>query len=383
MDSLCRRHAGKPPGGQQIGDEGGEQGAQRRHHKGLPGEKIEGGVLLHAGDDPAGDAKVQPKSQRPAGNQPQQRDRAALLQQHPADLAGRHAQRFERGKKEGVPLGSDVDDAVDHQVATDQHQDGRGIEGEGLLLRLIQTGAVVGEVGGKLQLRQPLILQNLLGLLFQLAGLVEGDAEGDAGGVFAVIARHQLSSCLCRNPGAGLRKVGRAVPPAAQGELVGVLLPLRVGPLQSNRRAQLMRDAQRVHGQLVQRDLSRLLRQAAGGGQREHCLGVGLVGHRQLDRPLADHRVRELSEGAQPHRAFDVDMLGKQVRLVLGQAGIQDVAGGAVGVLVVEQKGVLHRAAHQKDKGVQGGDQHGGEGQNEIFGPMKAKVPLHQRPADL
>ena len=104
-----------------------------------------------------------------------------VLQQHPADLAGRHAQRFKRGKKEGVPLGSDVDDAVDHQVAADQHQDGRGIEGEGLLLRLIQTGAVVGEVGGETQLRQPLILQNLLGLLFQLAGLVEGDAEGDAG----------------------------------------------------------------------------------------------------------------------------------------------------------------------------------------------------------
>ena len=136
-----------------------------------------------------------------------------------------------------------MDDAVDHQVAAEQHQDGRGIEGEGLLLRLIQTGAVVGEVGGETQLRQPLILQNLLGLLFQLAGLVEGDAEGDAGGVFAVIARHQLGGSLCRNPGAGLRKVGRAVPPAAQGELVGVLLPLRVGPLQGYRRAQLMRDA--------------------------------------------------------------------------------------------------------------------------------------------
>ena len=110
--------------------------------------------------------------------------------QQAAAYAAAHGKLLSFDPNLRLPLWPDAD------AAKTQHQDGRGIEGEGLLLRLIQTGAVVGKVGGKLQLRQPLILQNLLGLLFQLTGLVQGDAEGDVGGVFIVIAGHELGGAL-------------------------------------------------------------------------------------------------------------------------------------------------------------------------------------------
>ena len=50
-------------------------------------------------------------------------------------------------------------------------------------------------------------------------------------------------------------------------------------------------------------------------------------------------------------------MLGEQVRLMLRQAAVKNMAGGAVGVLVVEQERILHRPAQQEYKGVQAGDQ--------------------------
>ena len=42
---------------------------------------------------------------------------------------------------------------------------------------------------------------------------------------------------------------------------------------------------------------------------------------------------------------------------MLRQAAVKNMAGGAVGVLVVEQERILHRPAQQEYKGVQAGDQ--------------------------
>ena len=158
---------------------------------------------------------------------------------------------------------------------------------------------------------------------------------------------------------------------------------LRVGPLERHRGAQLMEDPQGVHGELVHGDLPGCLRQAAGGGEGEDRLGVGPVCHRQLHHPLAHQGVGQGAHRAEADGALDVGVLGEQVGLVLCQAGVEDVAGGAVGVLIVEQETGLHRAAQQKHKGVQPGHQGGGQHQNGVFDPMEVKVPANQPPAHL
>ena len=130
-----------------------------------------------------------------------------------------------------------------------------------------------------------------------------------------------------------------------------------IRPLQRHRRTDLLQNTQRPHCKLIQCDLAGLFRQTAGGRDRQDGFGIVLVGHRQFHQPLAHHRVREGADGTQSDGAFDVGVLGEQIGLMVRQAGVEDMAGGAVGVLVVEQKRVLHRPAQQKHKGVQAGDQ--------------------------
>ena len=130
-----------------------------------------------------------------------------------------------------------------------------------------------------------------------------------------------------------------------------------IRPLQRHRRTDLLQNTQRPHCKLIQGNLAGLFRQAAGGGDGQDGFGIVLVGHRQLYQSLTHHRVREGADGTQSDGTFDVGVLGEQIGLMVRQAAVKDMAGGAVGVLVVEQKRVLHRPAQQEHKGVQAGDQ--------------------------
>ena len=94
--------------------------------------------------------------------------------------------------------------------------------------------------------------------------------------------------------------------------------------------------------------------------------------------------VRMVMEGVSTKAGTTIDLTTEEAAIKNYVIAVfEEKSGERVGYASGTANGVLHRAAHQKDKGVQGGDQHGGESQNDIFGPMKAKVPLHQRPADL
>ena len=160
-------------------------------------------------------------------------------------------------------------------------------------------------------------------------------------------------------------------------------LPGGVGPLEGEGRPQLIGQPQGAHRILIQRDFIGLFRQPPLGGQREDRLGVVPVGDRQLDRPLAEHRVGEGADGAEGDGGFDVDMLAEEGGLGLSEAGVEDVAGGAVEVLVAEQKPRLHGVAQQEDEGIQGGDQRRREDQEGVFGPVEPEVPADKGPGDL
>ena len=85
----------------------------------------------------------------------------------------------------------------------------------------------------------------------------------------------------------------------------------------------------------------------------------------------------------QPDGAFHIGMLGKQIRLMRRQASVKNVAGGAVGVLVVEQVCALYCSSQQKDKGIEPRHQSHRQGKHRIFDPVKAEIPSGQGPADL
>ena len=308
---LGGRQPGQTQSGQQIGQERSAQGTHCRQGEGLPAQKVEGRVLLHAHDHPGRDGKVQPESDQEAGDQPQRRHRDTLFQQIPPQLPGRQAQSLQPGKVGAVLLRRHLHNGKDHEKPAHQHQQCRGVIGSGLLPGQIQPGVVVGQVRGKGQLRQALIGQNLSGLGVQVTGLVQGNAQGEVGGVLAVIIRHQCPGGLRRDPGAGFGEVGGAGPPAAQGKFVRMGLTAGIRPLERHRRADLPHDAQGPHGELVQGDLAGLLGQAAGGGDGQDSFGIVLVGHRQLHQPLSHHRVGEGADGTQPDGAFDVGMLGQ------------------------------------------------------------------------
>ena len=138
-----------------------------------------------------------------------------------------------------------------------------------------------------------------------------------------------------------------------------------------------------IHGELVQGDLIRLFRQLPSGGDRQHRFRVVPVSDRQFYQPLAHHRVGKPAQGAEADGAFHIGVFRDGVRLVGRQAGIEDVAGGTVAVLVIEQEGVLHGAAQQKDKGVKGGHQHSRQSKDHVFDRVEPEIPENQGPADL
>ena len=133
---------------------------------------------------------MQEKADAPAGDQPQRRDGAALLREEAADLPGRHAQGLEGGEESAVPLRRHVNDAVEHQKAAQEHQQRRGVIGQGLPGGLLQAGLVVGQIGGIGDTGDPLVRQDLLRLGVQIPGLVQRDAQGDIVGGFPVVAGH-------------------------------------------------------------------------------------------------------------------------------------------------------------------------------------------------
>ena len=99
-------------------------------------------------------------------------------------------------------------------------------------------------------------------------------------------------------------------------------VPGGVRPLQGDGGADLLQHPQRPHGKFVQGDFTRLLRQPASGGDGQHRMGIVPVRDRQLHRPLPQHGVGQGAHGTQPHRAFDIGMLGEQRRLMLSEAGV-------------------------------------------------------------
>ena len=85
---LGGRQTGQPQGGQQIGQQRGAQGTHGRQGEGLPAQKVEGWVLLHAHHHLGRDGKVQQESNQKAGKQAQRRHSDAFFQQIPPQLPG-------------------------------------------------------------------------------------------------------------------------------------------------------------------------------------------------------------------------------------------------------------------------------------------------------
>ena len=174
------------------------------------------------------------KSDQEAGNQAQRRHRQRLLQQIPAQLPGRKAQGLQPGEIGPVLLRRHLHNGVNHEKAAHQHQNGGSVVRPRLLARCLHAGVVVGKIGGEGHFRQALVRQHFSRLFLQAAGLVQGDAQGQIGGVLAVVVRHQAGGGIRRNPGAGLGEVGGAGPPAAQGKGIRMCVPGGVRPLQGD-----------------------------------------------------------------------------------------------------------------------------------------------------
>ena len=108
-----------------------------------------------------------------------------------------------------------MDDAVNHQIPTEQDQECRLIKWPGLSAGLFPLGVVIGKIGGEVDSGHALLGQNLFCLNIQLFGLVQVNTEGDIScGVVIVTRKQRLCRFLCY-PGTGFGKVGGAEPPAA------------------------------------------------------------------------------------------------------------------------------------------------------------------------
>ena len=275
-----------------------------------------------------------------------------------------------------------MDDTENHQKAAHQHQDRRRVIGTGLSGRLFPSGLVIGQIGGVGYAGDALILQDLFGLFLQISGLPEGNAQCDIGSICIVVAGEESFCGLLCDPGAGLGEVGRAFPPAAEREVGGVLLSFGIGPQKAEVSARFMGNAKGIHGELIQCDFIRLFGKPSRGGHGKDGLRIVPVGDGKLHGTLADLRICKLPQAAEVDDAFYIRIFGNPLRLMLRQSDIENMAGGAVGVLIIQKKGPLHRAPQKKHEGIQRRHQGGGENQNEIFGFMKRKIPPHQFPAD-
>lgn len=102
-----------------------------------------------------------------------------------------------------------------------------------------------------------------------------------------------------------------------------------------------MQDAQRIHGEFIHGNFAGILRKAAHRGNGEHRLCIVTICYGEVDQALADDGIRQLPDGAQANRAAYPRVLGEEIGLMLGQAGVQDMACGAIGVFIIEKKSVL------------------------------------------
>ena len=206
---------------------------------------------------------------------------------------------------------------------------------------------MISQVRGKSRRVRPVtqLRQKCRCLFVQIHRLVQTDTQRYIPGVFSHIARLQRLRCLRCDPCTGLCKIRRARPPAAQRKIRRMLPARGVSPCKWHLRPDLVQHAKRVHCKLIQCNLPRLFWHMSCRRHRHRRLRICQIHHCQLNLPLSDPVSRNLADGADTHRLLYRFLPGNRIRLLPCQPRINDMAGSAVCILIIQQNRFFRRAS--------------------------------------
>ena len=246
-----------PPKRQHTSRQRSQPGKKRPRRQRPDAEKPDCRVLLHPDHHIGSHRHMQQKAQPPPRHYRRHEIKGHLLHgQHP-DLPRRHAQTFDSSIETDILSRRNPHDIVDHQHAAQHHDQIHLVKTHCRTVREFPFYLVIGQIGRIGDRLQSHTIKHIPCLFLQISRPVQRYAKRCPR---KRIGTQRLRRLL-RDPRTGFRLPHQTFPPSAQTKPVRPLCPaVRRLPAKHHLRPDLMRNGQRIHGKLIQRDLPLLFR---------------------------------------------------------------------------------------------------------------------------